>query len=115
MGNLSSDWQSILYVFIIQLLFHIPTIAVYIVGIIISFIKSEKHPKISYLSGAGFGILLILTFASTIFSVLPAYLYSQKYNSQSIGYILSIINTITLVIGAAASALLIRAIWKDRA
>lgn len=110
----STGLQNIFYAFIIQLLFHIPTITVYIIGIVAAFTKSGKYPRISFLSGAGFSILLILTIFSTLFSLLLPYFYSQKYNVQNISYIFSVVNVITLLISAGAAVLLLQAVWKER-
>lgn len=115
MENISSDWQGFLFAALSQLLFRLPIIAVYIVGIVLSFTKSQKHPKISSLSGIGFGILLILSILSVFITLLPVYFAGQKYSTQSISYILSGIGLITTIISTIATALLLRAIWKDRA
>lgn len=114
MENLSSDWQGFLYAVISQLLFRIPIIAVYIIGILLSFTKSEKYPRISFLSGIGFGILLILAVFSVLITLLPPYFSSQKYSAQTIGYILSGIGFITTIISTIATALILRAVWRDR-
>lgn len=115
MENTGAGWQGFLSVALIQLLFHIPTIAVYIVGIVISFIKYKNHPRVSLLSGIGFAILLILSIVSALITVLPLYFYGQKYSAQNIGYIVSTIGFFTTFIAAAASALLLSAVWKNRA
>lgn len=115
MGNSGADWQGFLYVALFQLLFHIPTIAVYIVGIVIAFIKYKNHPRVSLLSGIGFAILLILSFLSILIVILPQYFFRQGYSAQNVGYILSTIGFITTLVAAGASALLLSAVWKDRA
>lgn len=114
MESLTSDWQGFLYAAISQLLFRLPLIGVYIFGIVLSFTKSEKYPKVSFLSGIGFGILLLLSVLSVFITLLPAYFSGQRYSAQSIGYILSGIGLITTIISTVATALVLRAIWKDR-
>lgn len=110
----TTDWQGLAYAAFFQLLFHIPTIIVYVIGIVISFIKAKKHPKISVLSGIAFAILLILSIVSIFITLLPTYFFSRGYSTQNIGFILSTIGVIMTVFTAAASALLLSAVWKDR-
>lgn len=114
MENATANWQAIAYIAFIQLLFHLPTIIVYVIGIVAAFLKSKEHPKVSLFSGIGFAVLLILTIASISTVVLPAYFSGQGYSLKSISYVLSTIGFITTIIAAAASALLLSAIWKDR-
>lgn len=114
MESLFSDSSSILYAAFFQILFHIPLIGVYIVGIVISFTKSEKYHRISLLSGIAFGILIVLSVLSSLISMLVPYLYSRRYDTQSIGMITSIIGFIMILINSGATVLLIIAIWKDR-
>lgn len=114
MENADANWQALGYIIFIQLLLHLPTIIVYIVGIAIAFVKSKNHPKVSLLSGIGFAILLILSFISILTVIFPLYLSRQGYSIKDTGYILSAIGVIMTILAAAASGLLLSAVWRDR-
>ena len=110
----TTDWQGLAYAAFFQLLFHIPIIIVYGIGIVISFIKAKKHPKVSLLSGIAFVVLLILSIVSIFITLLPSYFYTRGLSTQNIGFILSTVGVIMTVFTAAASVLLLSAVWKDR-
>lgn len=111
MEFLSTYWQ----VFLGQFLLGLPIFAVYFVGLVISLVKYKTQPRIALLSGIGFGILLLTSFASILFTVFTVHSFSLGYSAQTTAYLNAIVGFVMSLIRVAATGLLIAAIWKARA
>jgi hypothetical protein len=105
----------ILYFLLGNLVRLIPVIIAIIVGIVFSFVKWSKHPKVAKISLAGLSILsfaILLNLGVSFLSVqLPSLLDG---NFQLIGYINVGISFIGNLVWTFGLALLIYAVWVGR-
>ena len=98
-----------------QIVGHLPTIIVSLVGLFFAFSNYQKHSKVALLSGIAFLILLISSLLASAFPLFSAYLTSSgKFDIETIGYIFAFVSFIFSIISAVSFALIISAIWKDR-
>jgi hypothetical protein len=109
------DSKQILYVLLGNLVTQIPVIILLIIGIILSFVKWSKHPKVAKFSLGGLGVLVLAILINLGLSFLRIQLpLMLDGNYQLIGYINVGISFIENLIWTFGLALLIVAVWAGR-
>jgi hypothetical protein len=105
----------ILYLLIGNLVTQIPVIIVVIIGIIFSFLKWSKHPKVAKVALGGLGILfftILLSLGLSFLRIQLPVLLDRNY--ELMGYINTGISFVQNVIWAFGLGLLIYAVWVGR-
>jgi hypothetical protein len=109
------DSINFVYVYLSQLVVHLPIIIVCAVGIYFSITKARNNSKIAVISGISFLVLLLLSLFTSAIPLISLFLsYSGNLNSTAIGYVYFAINIIVSITTTVCFALLLTAIWKDR-
>src|SRR5262249_40614246 len=107
-----SFWVGLLSLYLIQL----PLYGVYLVGLILALARWRRHPTVSLLAAAAFAIFLLKApFFTFLRAWLPLYLREDRgVNFETVGWALSAVNGIDLLLSAAAWVLLLFALFGWR-
>jgi hypothetical protein len=94
---------------------NLPLYLVWLVGIVLSIITWNKHPKSSLLSVIAFVIFFINTLVSNFLSILPVYLHNTRGMSLSnIGTLSTILNLVLILFRVVGWVLILIAIFGRR-
>jgi hypothetical protein len=109
------DLTQIIYFLLGNLVTQIPILILLIVGIIFTFFKWSKHPKVAKLALCGFCIFLFTILLGLVFSFLRVQLpYLLERNYDLISYINIGIGFVENIVWTFGLALLFYAVWVDR-
>jgi hypothetical protein len=105
----------ILYIVLGNLVTQIPIIIVLVIGIIFSFVKWSKHPKVAKVALGGFGILFFTVLLNIGLSFIRIKLpFWTDGNFELVSYINIGLGFIENFIWTIGLALLIYAVWVGR-
>jgi hypothetical protein len=105
----------ILYLLLGNLVSQIPVILVLIIGIIFSFLRWSKHPKVAKVALGGLGVLVFSTLLGIGFGWLRVQMpFLLDSNYELVGYINVGISFIENLVWTFGLALLIYAVWVGR-
>lgn len=99
----------------LQFLLQMPLYLVLLAGIILAAVKWRKHPRVSILAIAGFGLIILTTLlGSYVGTSLPVYLHTRGMPASSMGIVLMAVNLISIIFTATGWALIVWALFGWR-
>ncbi len=116
----TSDWYS----FIVSLLWNLPFVMIYVIGIMLSLVFWQRHPMVSTLSLVAFLILLgnivigsgLQLWVTGAFNRTRSSPYSGRGSGENIEQVMRIVGIFRTLLGMAAWSLLLTALfgWRSK-
>jgi hypothetical protein len=99
---------------LVSLAYHIPVLLAFLVGIILSLVRFNKHPQVSIMASIAFVLLMVTNISSAVTAYLPVMLNMRGMDYGQAATIHGILKIILTLINLVGWVLIISAIFGWR-